>query len=131
MTVDPEGLLDRIGLAKERTRLANERNRLANERTFLSWTRTGLAVLGGGVAVVRLLTFETFVHQGVAQLCGFVLILLGIVMFAFSAVDYIQSFKELKVKPGLAGSPLTILVIAVVLAGIAIAMLLVLGTHQG
>lgn len=130
MTLDADGLMERISLAKERTRLANERNRLANERTFLSWIRTGLAILGGGVAVVRLLTFQNVIHQVVAQVCGILLIILGIVMFILSAIDYIKSLKALKLQPSIAGSPWTIMTIAMVLAGIAITLILVLATHK-
>lgn len=117
---------ERTSLAKERTKLASERNRLANERTFLSWIRTGLAIVGGGIAMMRLLTFEHLAHQRIAQAVGAILIILGIVMFIFSALDYRRSFKELKVKNGFAGSIWAVTAITIVLVVISIIIILIL-----
>ena len=116
---------ERILLAHQRTVLANERNKLANERTFLAWTRTGLAIVGGGVAIIRLLTFENPNHQKVAQLIGAVLIVLGIIMFFLSFIDYSNSYKKLKVKDAYAGSIWSIALIAFILTIISIMLLVI------
>ena len=95
---DPrEAAETQIKMARERTDLAIERNRLANERTFLAWLRTGLASVGGGIAVIRLLTFNNVVHQRTSQLVGSLLVLLGVAIFLFSYADYRNSFKRLKI----------------------------------
>lgn len=78
----------RVLLAKERTDLALGRNRLANERTFLAWIRTGLACVGGGVAIVRLISFHTETHQTLAHIIGQILIFTGIALFIFSVFNY-------------------------------------------
>lgn len=84
----------RTSLAQERTDLAKDRNRLASERTYLAWLRTGLASVGGGIAVMRFLTFRTVEHQLTAQLMGVLLVLVGICMFILSSVDYLKCFSR-------------------------------------
>jgi len=89
---------ERLLLAQERTTLANERNRLANQRTFLSWIRTGLAGVGGGVGIVRLLSFRDTYHQLVSETVGMILILWGIFIFFLAFIQYRRSFKKLNLK---------------------------------
>ena len=114
---------ERVLLAKERTALAGERNRLSNQRTFLAWTRTGLASVGGGVAIVRLLTFANPSHQMAAQIIGAVLIILGIVIFFLSLMDYRDTYKRLKVKEGYV--EITATAISITLCLISLALLII------
>lgn len=94
-----EKLIDeRLLLAKERTTLANERNRLANQRTFLSWIRTGLAGVGGGIGIIRLLTFKSAWHQLASHFVGLILIAWGIFIFILSFIVYKRSSKKLHLK---------------------------------
>lgn len=87
-----------ILLAKERTALAVERNHFANERTFLAWLRTGLASVGGGIALIRFLNFETIPHQVTSKILGSILILLGISIFFLSFLGYKRSYNKFKMK---------------------------------
>ena len=110
-------------LARERTVLATERNRLANERTFLAWTRTGLGSVGGGLAIIRFLVFQNFIHQVMSQMLGGVLVLLGLIIFVLSFFDYKNSCKALKVQSGYAGSIWTIGAISFVLIIVSLVLL--------
>lgn len=89
---------ERLLLAQERTTLANERNRLANQRTFLSWIRTGLAGVGGGVGIVKLLSFHNTYHQMASEIVGMILIIWGIFIFFLAFVQYRRSFKKLNLR---------------------------------
>ena len=93
---DPNLADENTQLARERTLLANERTRLAAERTFSAWIRTGLTAIGGGFAVMRLLSFKTVDHQLLAQLIGRFLIVWGIVVFVFAIFSYLRSCKKLE-----------------------------------
>lgn len=93
-----------IKMAKERTLLSIERNRLANEQTFLSWIRTGLAGVGGGIAVIRLLTFQHEAHQIMAESVGMLLVFWGMSIFILAMIDYRRSYRILKTKNGYIGS---------------------------
>ncbi len=115
---------ERTLLARERTRLANERNRLANERTFLAWIRTGLASVAGGVAIIRFLTFHTYTNQVIAHYIGCILVVLGIVIFFLSFVDYKNSCKKLEVENGYAGSVLSIAAMSIVLILVSLVLLI-------
>jgi putative membrane protein len=46
---------------------------LANERTFLAWNRTALALIGGGLAVGKLLSFDSSATRLVAAVPPIVL----------------------------------------------------------
>ena len=115
----------RIEMAKERTLLANERNRLANERTYLAWTRTGLASVGAGFAIIRFLSFQTFSHQILAIIIGFVLVALGIGIFILSYLDYRESYKKLQLQKTYAGSLWSVSTISFVLVMLSLIMLLI------
>lgn len=76
--------------------LAVERNHLAAERTFLSWIRTGLAGVGGGLIIVRFLSFERPVHQTISYFLGLIFVLWGISIFILALVEYEKICKRLK-----------------------------------
>jgi putative membrane protein len=75
--------------------LAEERTLLAIERTFSAWIRTGLAALGGGLAIDRLITFKTEVNRLLAYTVGQTLIVWGMLIFIFAALDYRISYRKL------------------------------------
>jgi putative membrane protein len=83
---------------EERTRLAHERNLLANDRTFLAWIRTGLAGVGGGIVIIRYLTFHNATHQMLAELVGLIFVLWSIAIFVLALFGYRRSHKNLKIK---------------------------------
>lgn len=72
----------------DQTLLAVERNYLAAERTFLAWIRTGLAGVGGGLIIVRFLSFERPIHQTISYLLGVAFVLWGIAIFILALVEY-------------------------------------------
>lgn len=117
----------RITYAATRTDLAKERNVLALDRTFLAWIKTGLAGLGGGIAIIRFLTFNNATHQFLAQLVGVVLVLWSIAIFVLSIISYRRYHQNLKVIEGAAGSTwtvtlliLTLIVLSIVLIAISL-----------
>lgn len=78
---------------------------LAAERTFLAWIRTGLALMGFGFIVAR---FGVFLEQlrliqharsvssyGLSLWFGTALIVVGVVVFVFSAWHHIRLVREL------------------------------------
>lgn len=75
--------------------LAMERTRMSNERTFLSWVRTAIACIGGGVAIIRLINFNTETHKFVAQVSGDSLIFIGILFLIFSLINFKQVKHQL------------------------------------
>ena len=68
--------------------LALDRTLLAAERTYSAWTRTGLAAMGGGLAVVRALVFNSDVHKTVSHIIGGMLVILGAVIFVYAIISY-------------------------------------------
>ncbi len=78
--------------------LADERTLLAAERTFSAWIRTGLAGIGGGLAVVRLITFRSTAHQLAAHIIGALLILWGASIFVFAFLGYRRTWQTLESK---------------------------------
>jgi putative membrane protein len=87
-------------LAQTRTHLASERTLLAAERTFSAWIRTGLAGMGGGFAIIRLISFQSFLHKMIADFIGEFLILWGMGVFIFALFRYLKSVKRLEVTVG-------------------------------
>jgi putative membrane protein len=81
-----------------RTDLAKERNRLAAERTFSAWLRTGLAGVGGGVAIMKFLSFTHETHEILAHIIGQMLVLWGILIFIFALTGYYVTCKRLDEK---------------------------------
>lgn len=77
-----------------RDELATERTQLAAERTFLSWIRTGLTGVAGGLAVARLIAFQTLEHKRIAQWVGELLIVWGIIIFIFGLISYRRNCRR-------------------------------------
>lgn len=75
--------------------LAEIRTLLAAERTYAAWVRTGLAGIGGGLAVIKLIFFQTVLHQTVAHLTGQLLIILGGLIFIFAYWNYRGAYQSL------------------------------------
>lgn len=82
--------------SQEQILLAAERNNMAAERTFLAWIRTGLAGLGGSVAMIRLLTFESPSHRLIAHTIGYLLLFWGAGVFYIAISEYEKVLKNLK-----------------------------------
>jgi putative membrane protein len=78
-----------------RDELASERTLLAAQRTFSAWIRTGLAGLGGGLAVPRVLIFNSYVHLIVAHVIGALLVIWGASMFIYAIIDYRRTCMRL------------------------------------
>lgn len=116
---------ERTQLARERTVLASERNKLANDRTFLAWIRTGLGSVGGGVAVMKLLTFYQPLHKTLAEIMGSTLIVLGITIFILSYFDYRKSYRLLKQESKYPGTMVSITLISVVLVVVSFVLLII------
>lgn len=68
--------------------LSEERTLLASERTFSAWLRTALAAMGGGIAILRLITFKSDLHRIIAHIIGETLILWGCLIIVLSSMDY-------------------------------------------
>ena len=120
-----EDLNEQLLLARERTFLAQERNRSALERTFLAWMRTGLACVGGGIAVIRLLTFQNPIHILFSHIIGSTLVLLGILVFFLSYLDFRSSNKNFPSRDSFAGSLGAISILTFILVAIFIALLII------
>nr|WP_249274283.1 DUF202 domain-containing protein [Parachlamydia sp. AcF125] len=113
-------------MAQERTSLAMEQTRLANQRTFLSWIRTGLAGVGGGIGVVRLLTFENPLHAHTARIVGIILILWGILIFILSLIEYKQNTSKLNLSYQGGISIQTFCILTFTLAVLSVALLFII-----
>ena len=75
--------------------LASERTLLAAERTFSAWIRTGLAAIGGGLAVARVLVFESPAHELLAHAIGGLLVVWGASVFIHAILSYHHTCKRL------------------------------------
>jgi len=95
--------------------IKNFRDHAANERTFLAWVRTGIAVIAFGFLVERFDLFLSYLgsmtalsHRfmastSLANIAGLVLILLGMIIIAVSAVRFRRTSREIdapEVMPG-------------------------------
>jgi putative membrane protein len=112
---------------------------LAAERTFLAWIRTGLALMGFGFVVARFGLFlreieftqhQISLHSGRFTLwVGTALILIGVVVNLFSALQHIRFVHAVKRGTEVVDRPVTMaVVIALILAltGVAMTFYLVL-----
>jgi putative membrane protein len=76
--------------------LASERTLLAAERTFSAWIRTGLAGVGGGLAVPRVLKFNSYEHLIVGQVIGTLLVIWGASIFIYAIIHYRRTCMRLR-----------------------------------
>ena len=103
--------------------LAEERTLLAAERTFSAWIRTALAAMAGGVAILRLIAFNTETHRIMAHVIGETLILWACGLVIFSSIDYKKTCDKLTVAKNSKSSPF--IFFAVVLPLLAVSLLLI------
>ena len=108
--------------------LAEERTLLAAERTYSAWVRTGLSAIAGGLAIVKLVSFQSTAHQFIARLVGPILVLWGAGIFAFAFLSFRRISRSLEYKGVASLSPLSLGLITLVL--ILIAALILLLTLQ-
>ena len=64
----------------------------------MAWIRTGLAGVGGGIVIIRYLTFHNATHQMLAELAGLIFVLWSIAIFVLALAGYRRSHKNLKTK---------------------------------
>jgi putative membrane protein len=106
---------------------------LAAERTFLAWIRTGLSLMGFGFVVARFglflreIEFSTHsltLHSGQFTLwTGTGLILIGVVVNVFSALQHVRFVRAVKAGTEVVDRPVTMaVVIALILAVTGVAM---------
>lgn len=86
--------------------LSEERTLLASERTFSAWLRTALAAMGGGIAILRLITFKSDLHRIIAHIIGETLIFWGFMVIALASIDYKKMRHTLKRAKNYKSSPL-------------------------
>ncbi|MGV8137998.1 MAG: YidH family protein [Mangrovibacterium sp.] len=104
------------------------REHLANERTFLAWVRTGLAFIGLGFVIVK---FGLFMKQvavllegklvlpvkGYSTGIGVVMVAVGIVLAAFSFLQYRRTGKQIDNNEYMPSSLLPLLLTLTILIG--------------
>jgi putative membrane protein len=106
---------------------------LAAERTFLAWIRTGLALMGFGFVVARFGLFLREIEFSQHPLSlrsgrftlwgGTVLILIGVLVNVFSALQHIRFVRAVKRGVDVTGRPVIMAVaIALILAVTGVAM---------
>lgn len=100
--------------------LAAIRTLMAAERTYAAWIRTGLAGIGGGLAVIKLIFFQTLVHQTIAHVTGQLLIILGGLIFIFAYWNYRRAYQSLDAEGQLAAPGLLWILSAVTVVLISI-----------
>lgn len=89
-----------IPVKNEQNLLAAERTLLAAERTFSAWIRTGLAAMGGGFAVIKLISFEHETHRFLANLVGEILIIGAFLLFIYAFRSYQASCRKFETATG-------------------------------
>lgn len=113
-----------VNSASQRIAASAELNRLSNVRTYLAWIRTGLASVGGGIAVIKWLTFDHPSNQVLSKVMGGLLVILGIAIFLMSMMQYRQSHREFGIKDVLAGGLVSITMMSLVLSIISFVLLI-------
>lgn len=91
--------------------LAEERTLLAAERTFSAWVRTALAAMGGGLAILRLISFKSEFHRIIAHVIGQTLIIWGCILIVFASLDYKKIQNKLVIAKNYKSSQLGYLII--------------------
>lgn len=84
----------RTDLAELRTEYARERNQLATERTFSSWIRTGLTGVGGGLALIKFISFKTPLKVTLGHLTGGILLFWGLLVIVFALRSFHRNMKH-------------------------------------
>ncbi len=105
---------------KTNDELAAIRTLLAAEWTYAAWIRTGLAGIGGGLAVIKLIFFQTLVHQTIAHWTGQLFIILGGLIFVFAYWNYRQSYRSLGIEEKLVSRS-----ISFILAGVTVVLIVI------
>ncbi len=91
--------------------LSQERTLLASERTFSAWLRTALAAMGGGIAILRLISFKTDIHRIIAHIIGETLILWGCLIIVLASIDYKKIRNKLTLAKNYKSSQLGFLIV--------------------
>jgi putative membrane protein len=116
-------------LAEERTRLAVQRTVLAEERNYSAWIRTGLASVAAGFAVVRLMREGD--PEWLVRLLGITFTVAGSTMFALGFWRYRRQLRDPEFKKH-AGIPAwSITAVTLMLAGGAVATLVLIFLSNG
>lgn len=84
--VDPNKVILRDYLAKDRTMLANE-------RTFLAFVRTAIGFAGTGVACIKLVSDQTVMIMGIAML------VISPLIFVYGLSRYLSVRKRIQAIP--------------------------------
>ena len=95
------------------TLLAEERTLLVAESTYSAWIRTALTAMGGGLAILRLISFKTKTHEIVAHIIGETLILWGCLVIVLASIDYKKMRNKLVLAKNYKSSELGFLTIVV------------------
>jgi len=93
--------------------LAEERTLLAAERTFSAWLRTALAAMGGGLAILRFISFKSEFHKTIANIIGETLLVWGCALIILSSIDYKKTRNTLIIAKNYKSSQLGFLIIVV------------------
>ena len=99
------------------------RTHLANERTFLAWFRTGIGVMALGLGAAQFLAPDVAPHVPLVRLLATALVATGVILVLGGAYRYTAERRRIdaaRFRPA-AGSILTAVVLAVVVAAFAIA----------
>lgn len=106
--------------------LAQERTLLAAERTFSAWLNTALGAMAGGLAILRLLIFKTIFHKILAHIIGNMLIMWGMLLIVFAAIDYKKIAHALPKTTSYKGSVIGFYIIIIPLLVMSLLLLLII-----
>lgn len=114
------------------------RVRFAAERTLLAWIRTGLAMMGFGFIVARFglllreLAFgrdQPLHHPGLSTWVGSFLIVLGVLVNIFSAIQHARVMHRIKTNQEIEPASWSLaIVVAILLAAIGVLMTIYIAT---
>ncbi|MBF2057564.1 MAG: DUF202 domain-containing protein [Cyanobacterium sp. T60_A2020_053] len=74
------------------------RDHLANERTYLAWMRTALGLMGFGVVILRLPTFQSaeIPRLGISWKMGLLFASVGLISVLISTVQYFSVCRAIE-----------------------------------